>query len=179
MDETKILPATWKTALSQLLNLKSETGKPPRIAVLGVGNEMRCDDAAGVLVARALFQRECVTHADRVLIIEGGHAPENRTGELRRFAPDAVLIIDAADMGEEPGTIQWIAEESIDGMSASTHSLPLSMLARYLVLELNCTVKLLGIQLGSNDVGQRVSPPVLRAVDEIADELATRICSVN
>ena len=173
------MPATWKTALSQLLNLKSETGKPPRIAVLGVGNELRSDDAAGVLVARAFSQRECVTHADRVLIIEAGHAPENRTGELRRFAPDAVLIIDAADMGEEPGAVQWIPEESIDGMSASTHSLPLSMLARYLVLELNCTVKLLGIQLGSNDVGERVSLPVLQAVDEIADGLDTLIRSVN
>ena len=169
------MPATWKTALSQLLNLKSETGKAPRIAVLGVGNELRSDDAAGVLVARALSQRECVTHADRVLVIEAGHAPENRTGELRRFTPDAVLIIDAAEMGKEPGAIQWIPEESIDGMSASTHSLPLSMLARYLVLEQHCTVMLLGIQMSSNDVGQRVSPPVLQAVAEIVDELDTRI----
>ena len=39
-------------------------------------------------------------------------------------------------------------------MSASTHSLPLSILARYLILEINCTVTLLGIQPGSNDVGE-------------------------
>ena len=180
MDERKILPATWKTALNHLL--KQPTGKPGnplRIAILGVGNEMRCDDAAGVLVARALSQRKCATHTDGVLIIEAGHAPENRTGELRRFAPDLVIIVDAADIGGKPGTIQWIPEESIDGMSASTHSLPLSMLARYLVLELDCTVKLLGIQLGSNDVGDGVSPPVLQAVDEIADELDTLIGDVN
>ena len=131
------------------------------------------------MVARALSQRECTTHTDRALIIDAGHAPENRTAELRRFAPDLVIIVDAADMGEEPGTIQWIPEESIDGMSASTHSLPLSMLKRYLVLELNCVVSLLGIQANSNDVGERVSPQVLQAVDEIANELDTRICSVN
>ena len=174
------MPATWKTALNHLLNKRtSDSGNPLRVAILGVGNEMRSDDATGGLVARALSQRECATHADRVLIIEAGHAPENRTGELRRFATNLVIIIDAADMGEEPGTIQWIPEESIDGMSASTHSLPLSMLARYLVLELNCVVKLLGVQANSNDVGERVSPQVLQAVDEIADGLDILLRNVN
>jgi hydrogenase 3 maturation protease len=140
---------------------------------------MRSDDAAGILIARALSRKECATYAESLLIVEGGHAPENRTGELRTFTPDLVLIVDAADMGEKPGAIQFIAEESIDGMSASTHSLPLSMLARYLVLDLHCTVKLLGIQPGSNDVGERVSPQVLQAVDEIVEELDTLLCRVN
>ena len=139
--------------------------------MLGVGNPLRSDDAAGLLIARALSNRECAADTDRILIIEAGQAPENRTGELRKFAPDLVLIIDAAEMGEKPGTIQWISEEDIDGMSASTHSLPLSMLAHYLKLELNCTVKLLGIQAGSNEVGENVSAEVLRAVNEVVDEL--------
>jgi hydrogenase 3 maturation protease len=176
MDETKTLPATWKTALPQLL---SNAADPPWIAILGVGNEMRCDDAAGVLVARKLSQRECATHTDRVLILEAGQAPENRTGELRKFNPDVVLIIDAADMGEQPGTIQFIPVESIDGMSASTHSLPLSMLAHYLKLELNCVVIFLGIQPDSNEVGERISPDVLAAVNKLVDELDKQIRRVN
>ena len=140
---------------------------------------MRSDDAAGILIARGLSRRECATHTDRLLIVEAGHAPENRTGELHKFAPDLVIIIDAADLGAKPGTIQWIPEEAIDGMSASTHSLPLTILARYLVLDLHCIVKLLGIQPGSNDVGEKVSPQVLQAVDEIVEELDTLLCSVN
>jgi hydrogenase 3 maturation protease len=180
MEETKILPVTWKIALRQLLKQPaSKSGGLPRITILGVGNQMRSDDAAGVLVARGLSHRQCAAHTDRVLIIDAGHAPENRTGELRKFAPDLVLIIDAADMREKPGTIRWVPEESIDGMSASTHSLPLSMLARYLVLELSCSVKLLGIQLDSNDVGEGVSSKVLQAVDEIVDALDTQIRSAD
>ena len=140
---------------------------------------MRSDDAAGVLVARALLQRNWGRDADRLLIIEAGPAPENRTGELRKFHPDVVLIIDAADMGEAPGILQWIPEESIDGMSASTHSLPLSMLSRYLKLELNCAVAVLGIQAASNEVGESVSPDVARAIDEIVDELDSRIRSLD
>jgi Ni,Fe-hydrogenase maturation factor len=53
------------------------------------------------------------------------------------------------------------------------------MLARYLVLDLHCTVKLLGIQPRANDVGERVSPQVVQAVDEIVDELETVLCPVN
>jgi hydrogenase 3 maturation protease len=139
--------------------------------VLGVGNPMRSDDAAGLLVARRLSQRDRGMDAERLLIVEAGQAPENSTGELRRFHPDVVLIVDAADMGATPGAIQWVPEESIDGMSASTHSLPLSVLARYLKLDLSCTVAILGIQAVSNEIGENVSPEVLEAIDEIVAEL--------
>ena len=82
-------------------------------------------------------------------------------------------------MGDRSGAIQWVPAESIDGMSASTHSLPLSMLAQYLTLDLNCTVALLGIRPGSNEVGERVSPEVLRAVHEVVEELETLFSGVN
>lgn len=166
------MPGTWKASLRLLLNPReSDSNTTPRIAILGVGNLLRSDDAAGILAARGLLQREFAAKADHVLILEAGQAPENRTGEIRKFAPNLVLIMDAADMGEAPGTVRWISETDIDGMSASTHSLPLSMLAHYLRLELKCDVRILGIQVGSNDVGEKINPDVLRAVDEIVDEL--------
>jgi hydrogenase 3 maturation protease len=168
------LPATWKESLDLLLSpRRAESNTPRRTAVVGVGNPMRSDDAAGILVARGLSQRESAADTGRVLILEAGQAPENRTGELRKFAPELVFIIDAADLGQGPGTAQWIPEESIDGMSASTHSMPLSMLAHYLRLELKCTVLFLGVQPDSNEVGERVSPEVSRAIAEIIDGLDT------
>ena len=168
------MPDTWKTSLKQLRvlkQLKSESEQPPRIAILGVGNEFRHDDAVGVLTARALSNRACALDTDHVLIIEAGPAPENVTGELRKFAPDLVLIIDAAEMSGQPGTIQWIPEERIDGMSAWTHGLPLSILARYLALDLHCMVTLLGVQPRSNEIGDGISAGVSQAIQEIADQL--------
>lgn len=163
------MPSTWRTALHLLLKqLTSEAGRSPRIAVLGIGNLMRSDDAAGMLVARALLLREA---ADNVLVLEGGPAPENQTADLRKFAPDLVLLVDAADMGKAPGVVDWISEDDIDGMSASTHSLPLSMLVKFLTLDLGCQVNLLGIQAASNEVGETVSPEVLRAIEEVANGL--------
>ena len=178
MEETKILPATWKASLYRLLKgLVSKAGKRPRIAVLGIGNPFRSDDGAGALVVRELSGRPSAQATDHLLINEARLAPENATGELRKFAPDVVLMIDAADMDEVPGMVKWIPEESIDGMSASTHSLPLSMLARYLKLELNCVVALIGIQPLSNEVGEGVSSDVLQAVQETVDVLDELISS--
>lgn len=164
--------SSWQTWLSQLLNqLTNESGQPSRVAIVGIGNNLRNDDAAGMLVARELLHRECAADASHLLVIQAGHAPENVTGELRSFAPDLILLIDAAEMRDVPGAICWVPIQSIEGMSASTHSLPLSMLARYLTLELNCVVALIGIQPKSNDVGEMVSQEVLQAVDEIVDEI--------
>jgi hydrogenase 3 maturation protease len=120
-------------------------------------------------VAHRLADSGLIRDLNSVLVIEAGHAPENATAGLRRFAPQVVLLIDAAEMGDVPGTIRWVDMEEIDGMSASTHTLPLSMLAKYLILELGCEVKILGIQPGSTEIGESVSKEVLQAVDEIVN----------
>ena len=166
------MPNTWKASLSlHLQQLRNETGKSPRVAIVGIGNTQRSDDAAGMLVARTLSQRECATDKDYVLILEAGHAPENHTAPIRGFDPDMIVLVDAADMGKEPGVVEWISEDDIDGMSASTHSLPLSMLTKYLTLELGCKVLLLGIQAASNDVGESVRAEVSQAVEEVVNGL--------
>jgi hydrogenase 3 maturation protease len=116
--------------------------------------------------------------ADNLLIVEGGPAPENVTGKLRAFHPDLVILIDAAQMDEPPGTIQLIPLESIDGMSASSHSLPLSMLASYLTAEIGCEVTVLGIQPAQNEIGSKLSSAVQKAVDEVVIELG-KIFSIN
>jgi hydrogenase 3 maturation protease len=76
-------------------------------------------------------------------------------------------------MGKEAGTISLIPMERIEGMSASTHSLPLSMLARYLKLELNCEVVLLGIQPKSIKPWGLLSAEVTQSIDTIVDEIST------
>jgi hydrogenase 3 maturation protease len=174
MEKKKMLPGSWKDALSQLLERPTvQRASLPRIAILGIGNPLRSDDAAGVLVARRLGELRLIQDLHFLFVLDGGHAPENSTAKLRRFGPDIVLLIDAAQMGEAPGTIRWIDMEDLDGLSASTHSLPLSMLAKYLSLELGCEVKLLGIQPRSNKVAETVSYEALQAIEEIVAELIT------
>lgn len=173
------MPPSWKDQLAQLLNRPARDNPlgdgpekgPPRICLIGIGNDLRGDDSAGLAAARALLEDERLREMPNLLILEGGPAPENQTGKIRAFHPDLVLFIDAAHLDEPPGKIGWIPLETIDGMSASTHSMPLSILARYLSLESGCRVAVLGIQPAQNVIGAELSPPVRTAVDEIVGEI--------
>lgn len=138
--------------------------------MLGVGNELNGDDAAGVAVVRRLRMR--LPPRPQVLLLEGGAAPENFTGVLRRFAPHWVVLVDAAQMGEAPGWILWLDWRDAEGLSASTHTLPPTVLAEFLIHEISCGVGLLGIQPRQIDFDEPMSAPVRKAVRAAADGLA-------
>jgi len=106
-----------------------------------------------------------------VLLIDGGTAPENFTGPLRRFRPDLVIEIDAAHLEQPPGTVAWVDWRDADGMSASTHTLPPSVLASFLTADLGCRVSLLGIQPATLEMGCGLSPEVEAAVVRLTDAL--------
>jgi hydrogenase 3 maturation protease len=143
--------------------------RPARVAVVGVGNTMRGDDGAGILVVRALAAR--LQDAPEVLLIDGSTAPENFTGPLRRFRPDLVIEIDAAHLEQPAGTVAWVDWRDADGMSASTHTLPPSVLARFLSTDLGCQVSLLGIQPATLEMGCSLSPEVEAAVVRLTGAL--------
>lgn len=154
------MPSSW-------LNIRKLTPKFTatdfrRAAVLGVGNELNGDDGVGVVIARRL-KKHWADHAN-LLSIEAGLAPENYTGLLRKFNPSDIILVDAAIMELQPGEPGWLDWTQADGMSASTHSLPLSMVGRYLKDELGCQVWLLGIQPAQLETGEGLSKPVRRAV---------------
>lgn len=129
-----------------------------RIAIVGIGNSLNGDDAAGVIVARRLISwletkapvrgngyPQSIELGD-LLVIDAGPSPESFTGPLRRFHPDTIILVDAAELGEKPGVVRVFDWESADGMSASTHGMPPTLLAKFLVAELDCRVALVGIQ---------------------------------
>lgn len=105
-------------------------------------------------------------------LIEAAHAPENCTGQVRHFAPDLVLLVDAAQMDAPPGTIRWLDWRSCDGLSASTHTMPLSLLGEYFTAVLHCEVALIGIQPASLDLGETLSPQAIAAAEQVVETLA-------
>jgi hydrogenase maturation protease len=73
-----------------------------RILVIGVGNEYRSDDAAGLVVARRLRQ---LSLGNVTVIEESGEGTDLM--ESWKGA-DTVIIVDAASSGAKPGTIHRI-----------------------------------------------------------------------
>jgi hydrogenase 3 maturation protease len=133
------------------------------VVVLGVGSELRSDDAAGIRVAAAVGRRPITG----VTAMDGGSAPENCTAELRQISPSHLIIVDCAQMGLAPGAVRIIDAADIGGVSFGTHALPLSVLADYVAREIGCRVTVIGIQPLTIEFGEGLSPEVSAAVDEV------------
>ncbi|HBX68619.1 MAG TPA: hypothetical protein DEH25_04360 [Chloroflexi bacterium] len=159
----------WQTAFKQTLAGLRTPNQPPRIAVLGIGHELCGDDAAGIMLARALNIK--AGNYGWLLALETGPAPENFTGSLRRFKPDLVLLVDAAQMNTAPGEVRWLDWGNLTGISASTHTMPLNIVVAYLTVELGCQAGFLGIQPVGNAVGAALSPKVQKAVESTVKTL--------
>jgi len=134
---------------------------------VGTGNELRGDDAAGVAVVRRLAQEPALRNQKNVLLLEGGNAPENHTGPIRRFAPQLVVLIDMAQMDREPGSVCWLPWQETSGLSASSHTMPPYMLARFLTTDMGCDVALLGIQPLDTSLAGEMTSVVETAVDSV------------
>lgn len=140
------------------------------MAVLGVGSELRGDDVAGVLVARKLKAWCGRTHSKRLAAFAGTSAPENLTGEIARFSPSWVVMIDAAHLGREPGTVEIVTREKIGGLSFSTHMLPAPIVLDYLEKTTGCRSLVIGIQLEQTEVLAKPSKSVTGAVKRLVRE---------
>ncbi|MCS7060733.1 MAG: hydrogenase 3 maturation endopeptidase HyCI [Anaerolineae bacterium] len=147
--------------------------QPVRVSVVGLGSELHGDDAAGLWVVRALMRQQSAAPS-YVQVVEAGTAPENVVGLLRRFAPHLVIFVDAAEPVHDalPGTVRWIDWRTTEGVSASTHTLPLSVVCAYLADQLGCEVALIGIQVVSLNADRRPSLPVRRAVRRVTAGLS-------
>jgi hydrogenase 3 maturation protease len=133
-----------------------------RLLVLGVGNQLKGDDSAGIEFARQLKQQ--VKSQGKVNIIEAGVAPENFTWAIRKFRPSHILIVDAAQMRMLPGSTRIVEKGEIAGFSFSTHNLSLSFLVGYLEKEFNSEVIVVGIEPSNLVFGGKISKPVMGAI---------------
>jgi hydrogenase 3 maturation protease len=135
--------------------------------VLGAGAELRGDDFAGVLVARAIEKWRRSKKIAHVRGFEGCAAPENLTGEIARFRPSHVLVVDAAHLSLEPGEVRMIPADSVAGTSFSTHMLPMRIVLDYLKASCGCRALVAGIQPEQTDVMGPISKKVRRAIEAV------------
>jgi hydrogenase 3 maturation protease len=163
----KTLKDSWRASLSQVLQATNKDNKSYRLALVGIGNELNGDDAAGVLISRKLTP--ALKESPSIKIFEAGQALENITGALIRFKPDTILFMDAVSIGAMAGSIQFLDWQLSEGFSASTHSLPLGVVIRYLLHEHTCRIHLLGIQVADTATDVPVSPQVRKSIAAVSE----------
>jgi hydrogenase 3 maturation protease len=135
--------------------------------LLTVGNGMMGDDGAGVLLAQMLGEHPL----EEWSVLNGGSAPENIMHKMREMEPQRVLVVDAADMDLEPGSIRLIQSDKLDDpFLMTTHTLPLTFLIEAL-REFVPQVDLLGIQPHTVAFGYPISDEVRGAVGQVYADL--------
>ena len=141
-----------------------------RVVVIGVGNSFRCDDAAGLEVARRLGS-------------VSGAEIHSREGDLAGLADlwdgaSSVIVVDSASSPDTPpGTIHRfdaVASSLPTGLLSSTHAFGVAEaieLARALG-RLPASLTVYAIEGARFEVGQDLSPEVEVAIDKLSRELA-------
>ena len=141
--------------------------------VLGIGNRLGGDDAAGTCVVDMLNRRRHKAKAllpTEIMAIDAGTAPESYTSVIRQHQPDLLILVDAADMGLSPGALRTIPPEKISILSFSTHHMPLSMFISY-VNAFCGKVLLVGVQPEQTETGRGISKAVRRSVKRLAEAI--------
>ncbi len=129
-----------------------------RVTVLGIGNPLRGDDAAGPLVTRRLRP------APGLRAIEAEEVPESHLGAVVASRPDTIVLVDAVEMGAPPGSLALVDTGELVRYAPTTHRVPLDLLASFLAGETGASVFLVAIQPGRT----ALAGPPSREVEEAA-----------
>lgn len=139
-----------------------------RAVIVGVGNPLRQDDGVGVEVVKRL--RGKISN-DSVLLIESESVPESFIEPIVEFNPSHILIIDAALMGLESGSMKLTDSLDLLEVVVSTHALPIQIFCAYLTQVIESKIALLLIQPKYVDFGEELSIELKRSVQGIVDVL--------
>jgi len=136
--------------------------------VWGTGNEIMGDDAAGIVAARLIAERSLPW----IRVFFCGTLPENYISTLEHGEIETLLILDAADLGEKPGTMRLLRSSEAAGASFSAHGIPIGLLLE--PFEPRLRIRIIAIQPLSNRLGDGISLPVLAAAERAADAVCGR-----
>jgi hydrogenase 3 maturation protease len=132
-----------------------------RWLLVGVGNDLRGDDGFGSLLARRL-------RSAGLPALDGGTAPENLTGPIRKAAPELLIVADAAGLDLPVGALRLLPGEALSSAASGTHDPGLGLMLGFLQHELSFTTRLLAVQPGRCELGTGPGPEVQAALERLS-----------
>jgi hydrogenase maturation protease len=153
---------------------------PMNILVLGLGQSLRSDDAAGLKAVERWRQSFSATAADPRLTVELAELPGLGLLDLLAGASHA-LIVDAVRSGAAPGTLHFITPDRLENFgpgAVSAHGWGVAetlALAGQLGQPLPDNLVLIGIEAASFDLGAPLSPAVELALGLAAHAIEAQI----
>jgi hydrogenase 3 maturation protease len=125
-----------------------------KVLVVGIGNSLRGDDAFGPEVIERLTGK-VTAH-----LVDVGEVPESYLGRLIEPNPETILLLDAANIGEVPGTAAVLEIEDLGGRDVSTHQMPLQLFFSFVRNSTHADIFMLAVQPKLLSLGSPMSPEV-------------------
>lgn len=137
-----------------------------KILFLGLGNELRSDDAAG-LVFLDLLKKKNFYPVNNFIYARTN--PENYLQKILDFSPECVVFIDAAFANKNPGEVFLLESETIDKVKISTHAYSIKLLETYIRNYLKVDFIYIGIEPKSVKFGNELSDIVQENISKFFD----------
>ena len=130
--------------------------------LVGIGSDLRGDDAFGPLLARRLAE-------DGFPALDAGTSPESMTGPIVRSGAEVLILADAANLGAPGGTLRLLDPDAVVEGGTSTHDPSLRLLIAYLQAQRPFTVRILAVEPVRKGLGSTPSPEVLAAIERAVE----------
>lgn len=148
--------------------------KPSGTLVIGIGNNLLCDDGAGIHVIELLRSRSLPKDVE---LIDGGTLSFTLLEQVENA--EYLVIVDAAELDEEPGTVRVFRNAEMDAFLSnsrrpSVHEVNLLdvLTAARLRGRMPKRYAMVGIQPLNVNWSSTPSEPVAKAVREAAEIIA-------
>lgn len=155
---------------------ENRTGGPAVAAttlILGIGNTLLTDEGAGVWVIERLDREGGL--GEGVTLLDGGTLSFTLAGAIEDH--QRLIVVDAARLGEEPGTVRVLTDAEMDAHLArggrSVHEVGLLDLMDITRLagRMPAPRALIGIEPGAVDWGDAPTPAVATGIGQAAAEV--------
>lgn len=144
---------------------------------MAIGNTLRGDDGMGPVLVDVLYEKltNSDINSDNLYLLNAATAPENHTVEIREINPSHIIIVDAVEFGQKPGSFMIVDKEQIDTFNFSTHTMPISFLMNYIEESIGSKILTLGIQPKDMTMVNTISEEVKESIEELSEEIIKNI----
>lgn len=147
------------------------------LLVLGIGNLVMNDDAAGVLVAQELAPKYN-NKRDDLLVLDGGTLGLDLLGYIDWA--DRLVLVDAVDLDMDPGTVVKLEGDDIDiafesKLSAHQMGMKDMLLTSELMGQRPTEIVFYGVQSGTIEMDMELSEPVKKSMPKLVKHVESEI----
>jgi len=138
-----------------------------KLAIVGIGNIIRGDDGLGPKLIEIL---KAGGPLKGTALFDCGTAPENYIFPILSTSCDTLMLVDAADIGKAPGSVEVFDLDKISRVSFSTHNPSPRLFTDLLKTgKEDMNIFVISIQPKSTALGAPLSEEVLGSLEKIAD----------